>query len=87
MWVHLGLDQYQVLSAEAIVRWWTLVLAAYGFLEERRAQLAAERGAAVTIGEARRETQARHRRNLRDWVFLRFQHGDTPDDLAPLLAA
>lgn len=83
----LGLDQYQVLSAEGIVRWWTLVLAVYIFLEEQRARLVAEGGAYVTIGATRRAMQARHRRNLLDWLFVRFQHGDTPDDVAPLLAA
>jgi hypothetical protein len=83
----LGLDQYQVLSVEGIVRWWTLVLAVYVFLEEQRARLVAERGTALTIGATRRELQAGHRRNLLDWLFVRFQHGDTPDDLAPLLAA
>ena len=83
----LGLDQYQVLSAEGIVRWWTLVLAAYVFLEQQRARLMEERGEPVTIGEARREMQRVHRRNLLDWLYLCFQHGDTPDDLAALLAA
>lgn len=83
----LGLDHYQVLSATGIVRWWTLVLAAYCFLEEQRAQLVDEQGAYVTIGATRRALQARHRRNLLDWLFLRFQHGDTPADVAPLLAA
>jgi len=83
----LGLDQYQLLSAEGIVRWWTLVLACYVFLEEQRAALVAQRGTYVTIGATRREVQVVHRRNLLDWLFVRFQHGDTPDDLAPLLAA
>lgn len=83
----LGLDQYQILSAAGIVRWWTLVLATYVFLEEQRARLIGERGAHVTIGATRRAMQAVHRRNLLDWLFLRFQHGDTTDDLAPLLAA
>ena len=35
----LGLDQYQVMSAEAIVRFWTLAWAAYCFLDEERARL------------------------------------------------
>jgi hypothetical protein len=83
----LGLDQYQLLSAEGIVRWWTLVLAVYVYLEEQRAQLLAERGAYVTIGATRQQIQALHRRNLLDWLFMRFQHGDKPEDLAPLLAA
>ncbi len=83
----LGLDQYQLLSAEGIVRWWTLVLASYVFLEEQRARLMEERGEYLTIGATRREMQSVHRRNLLDWLYLRFQHGDKPDDLAALLAA
>lgn len=83
----MGLDQYQLLSAEGIVRWWTLVLACYVFLEEQRARLAEERGEYVTIGEARRAMQLVHRRNLLEWLYVRFQHGDKPDDLAALLAA
>jgi hypothetical protein len=82
----LGLDQYQLLSAEGVVRWWTLVLASYVFLEEQRARLMAERGEYVTIGAARRELQALHRRHLLNWLFMRFQHGDQPDDVAALLA-
>jgi hypothetical protein len=83
----LGLDQPQLLSTEGIVRWWTLVLAGYVFLEEQRARLVAERGTYLTIGATRREMQGVHRRNLLDWLFVRFQHGDRPDDIAPLLAA
>lgn len=83
----LGLDQYQLLSAEGIIRWWTLVLAVYVFLEEQRARLRAERGADVTIGATRREMQVRHRRNLLDWLFMRFQYGDKAEDVAALLAA
>ena len=83
----LGLDQYQLLSAAGIERWWTLVLAAYVFLEERRAARQEEGGAAVTIGAARREMQARQRRHLLDWLFVRFQHGDTPEEIEARLAA
>jgi hypothetical protein len=83
----MGLDQYQLLSAEGIVRWWTLVLAVYVFLEEQRAQLMEQRGEYVTIGAARREMQVVHRRNLLEWLFMRFQHGDNPEHLADLLAA
>ena len=35
----LGLDQYQVMSAAAIVRFWTLAWAASAFLDEERARL------------------------------------------------
>lgn len=83
----LGLDQYQVLSTDGIMRWWTLVLAGYVFLEEQRARLMEEHGTYVTIGAARRAMQVVHRRNLLEWLFLCFQHGDTPEHLADLLAA
>lgn len=35
----LGLDHYQLMSACATVRFWTLALLAYVFLEEERARL------------------------------------------------
>src|SRR5262249_22856280 len=40
----LGLDQYQVLSATALLRFWTLVLAADVFLEEERDHLQHQTG-------------------------------------------
>lgn len=83
----LGLDQYQVLSAPGVERWWTLVLASYVFLEEQRARLLAECGEYVTIGAARRAMQRLHQRHLLNWLFMRFQHGAQPDDVAALLAA
>ena len=57
----LGLDQYQVMSATAIVRFWTLAMLAYIFLEEERDRLQSQWQRHVTIGEARREIQHRHR--------------------------
>ncbi len=49
----LGLDHYQLMSAVAIVRFWTLALLAYVFLEEERARLQQHWQRPVTIGEAR----------------------------------
>lgn len=51
----LGLDQYQLMSSVALVRFWTLVLAAYAYLDEERARLRQHWQRPVTIGEARRE--------------------------------
>ena len=64
----LGLDQYQLMSATAIVRFWTLAMLAYVFLEEERIRLQAQWQRHVTIGEARREIQRRHRRYVLDWL-------------------
>ena len=83
----LGLDQYQVMSADAIVRFWTLVWAAYAFLEEERARLRASWQRHVTLGEARREVQRRHWRQLIEWMHQQFGAGATPETVFERLAA
>src|ERR671932_768631 len=71
----LGLDQYQVMSADAIVRFWTLAWAAYGFLDEERARLREAWGRHVTLGEARHEVQRLHWCHLINWMQQQFQTG------------
>ena len=83
----LGLDHYQLMSAFALVRFWTLAWLAYVFLEEERDRLQAQWQRAVTIGEARREIQRRHRRHLLNWLQEQFQSGVEPDSLYELLSA
>jgi DDE superfamily endonuclease len=83
----LGLDQYQLMSAKAIVRFWTLVMLAYVFLEEERTGLQSQWQRHVTIGEARREIQRRHRRHVLDWLHGQFQSGIEPDSLYQLFSA
>jgi len=83
----LGLDQYQVMSTQAIVRFWTLVLTTYTFLEEERAFLTAQEQRHVTLGQARRTVQATHRHHLLGWIYVQFHAGVTSDDLALRLAA
>ena len=83
----LGLDQYQVMSAQAIVRFWTLVLATYTFLEQEQALLTAQDQRHVTLGQARRAVQATHHHQLLNWIYAQFHAGATPDDLALRLAA
>ena len=83
----LGLDHYQLMSAIAIVRFWTLAMLAYVFLEEERDRLQTQWQRPVTIGEARREIQRRHRRHLLDWLHEQFQSGVEPDALYELLSA
>ncbi len=83
----LGLDQYQVMSATAIVRFWTLAMLAYVFLEEEGHRLQQQWQRQVTIGEARREIQRRHRRHVLDWLHGQFQSGVEPDALYELLSA
>jgi hypothetical protein len=83
----LGVDQYQLMSATAIVRFWTLAMLAYVFLEEERDRLQRQWQRHVTIGEARREIQRRHRRHVLDWLHGQFQSGVEPDALYELLSA
>ncbi len=83
----LGVDQYQLMSATAIVRFWTLAMLAYVFLEEERDRLQTQWQRHVSIGEARREIQRRHRRHVLEWLHEQFQSGLQPDDLYELLSA
>jgi SRSO17 transposase len=83
----LGLDQYQLMTATALLRFWTLVLAAYAFLEEEQARLQRARQEHVTIGEARGEVQRLHQRHLLGWLQTQFQAGETPEALLDTLAA
>jgi hypothetical protein len=83
----LGLDQYQVMRATAILRFWTLVLAAYVFLEEEGARLAAASNQHVTIGDAQRAIQRAHWVHLLNWLRQQFQHQEAFAVIARLLAA
>lgn len=64
----LGLDHYQLMSAQAIRRFWVLVMVAYGFLEQERARLQQEQERQVTIGEAAREVQRIHWSHCLTWL-------------------
>ena len=83
----LGLDQYQLMTTTAIVRFWTLVLAAYTLIEEERARLALEQQRPVTMSEARRTLQHRHYRHLLGWIEQEFHAGTDADTLYDRLAA
>jgi hypothetical protein len=83
----LGLDQYQLMKATAIVRFWTLVMAAYLFLDEERARLRDEWQMHVTLGDARHQVQRWHWRHFLDWIHQQFSSGVTTEELFHLLAA
>lgn len=68
----LGIDQYQVMNANAIQRFWVLVMIAYGYLEQERARLQRERNQHTTIGDACRHIQRVHWSHFLDWIFDRF---------------
>jgi hypothetical protein len=77
----LGLDQYQLMTTTAILRFWTLIMAACTFLNEERAHLRDARQEHVTLGGVRREVQHWHWRHLLDWIHQQFSFGVTPDEL------
>ena len=63
-----------------------LAMLAYVFLEEERDSRPGQWQRHVTIGEAQREIQRRHRRHVLDWLHRQFQSGIEPDSLIrPLL--
>lgn len=84
----LGTDQYQLRSAQGLIRFWHLAFLAYCYLEGQRAALVAE-GAnpQLTIGQTRWHQQKRHRRLLLEWIHERFKDGQTPEQVDQLLAA
>ncbi|HEY1349346.1 MAG TPA: hypothetical protein VGF67_06965 [Ktedonobacteraceae bacterium] len=83
----LGLDQYQLMSAQALVRFWTLALLVSVFLEQEQHRLRLAWQRPVTIGEARREIQRRHRHRLLAWLHQQFLSGVHPETVFALLAA
>jgi hypothetical protein len=83
----LGLDQYQLLSATALVRFWTLVLAAYVFLDEQRVLLEQEWQRPLSIGQTQQELQRVHWFHLITWMQQQLRAGQTSATLFRELAA
>jgi len=83
----LGLDQYQLMTTTAIVRFWTLVCAAYTLIEEERARLVQEQQRPVTSGAARRALQHLHYRHLLGWIEQELHAGADADTLYERLVA
>lgn len=72
----LGLDHYQLMSAQAILRFWTLAACVAYFLDEQRAHRQAQVPARhITRGEMRQSLQEQHRLNLLDWIGSQLQAG------------
>jgi uncharacterized protein YigA (DUF484 family) len=75
------------MSAQALVRFWTLVLTAYVFLEEQRAQLEQAWRRPVSIGQTQLEVQRVHWFHLIAWMSHLLQAAHTPATLFRELAA
>jgi hypothetical protein len=79
----LGSDHYQVMTAQAILRFWTLTACLMCFLEEQRVAVDTEN---LTCGDIRRQIQADHRRNLLVWLVARFKAGYSVAQVSEQLA-
>ena len=79
----LGSDHYQVMTRQAILRFWTLAACLFSFLDEQRA---AARDPVLTCGDVRRNLQRQHQRNLLEWLALNLQEGHSVDQICLQLA-
>jgi len=79
----LGSDHYQLMSAQAILRFWTLIACLMCFLEELRTNPDSQ---LLTCGDARRMIQTEHRINLLHWLNDRFRAGCSVDQISITLA-
>jgi hypothetical protein len=68
----LGSDHYQVMTRQAVLRFWTLTTCLLCFLEEQRMQ---DEDKTLTCGDVRRQVQNEHRQNLLLWLETRFRDG------------
>ncbi|NCP15500.1 transposase [bacterium] len=78
----LGSDHYQLMSVEAILRFWTLIACLSCFLDEQRAG----QDRLATWGDARHAVQDEHQHNLLDWLLSQFQAGLTQQQISVQLA-
>jgi hypothetical protein len=79
----LGSDHYQLMSRQAILRFWTLTACLLAFLE---AQRTGHEEDGLTCGDIRRRLQNDHRRNLLSWLETRFRDGLPIDQICSQLA-
>jgi hypothetical protein len=79
----LGSDHYQLMTAQAILRFWTLTACLLCFLEEQRANAQEQQ---LTCGDVRRAIQEDHQLNLLQWLEERFQAGYSVEQISFLLA-
>ena len=71
----MGSDQYQLHSAQAIIRFWTLGLCLYQYLDSLRHRLKRIYHQNVTLGETLAWVRARHEFQLLDWICQQSING------------
>jgi hypothetical protein len=70
------------MSAEAIVRFWTLIACLGYFLDEQKAM----QDTCLTWGDVRRALQKEHQRNLLAWLANQFKAGLSVEQIGAQLA-
>lgn len=70
------------MSAEAIVRFWTLIACLGYFLDEQKAS----QDSLLTWGDVRRALQKEHQHNLLAWLVSQFNAGLSAEQIGTQLA-
>jgi DDE superfamily endonuclease len=78
----LGADHYQLMNAEAILRFWTLIACLGYFLDEQKVL----RPDCTTWGEVRRSLQKEQQVNLLTWLEAQFKTGLSVEQITTQLA-
>ena len=78
----LGADHYQLMSAEAIVRFWTLIACLGYFLDQQKAL----HPDWTTWGDVRRALQKEHQSNLLTWLERQLRAGLSVQQIGTQLA-
>lgn len=78
----LGSDHYQLMTRQAVLRFWTLTACLLCFLEEQRHL----ENQIATCGDVRRKIQKDHRQNLLLWLETRFKDGLSVEQICCQLA-
>jgi hypothetical protein len=65
----LGIDQYQLMTTLALLRYWTLCWVAFSFLEKMRHLLKQKEDHHATLGQARHEVQQTHLKLFLQWIY------------------
>lgn len=95
----LGIDQYQLMTTIALLRYWSICWITFSFLEEIRYELKQQKYQKVgenqeeypcqlaTLGQARKEVQKTHQKLFLKWVYQQAFSGVPVDDLFVSLVA
>ena len=82
----MGSDQYQLHSAEAIIRFWALGLCLYQYLDSLRHRLKRIKQQDFTLGETLNWVRERNEWHRLNWICRQVAHGATAQHLQASLA-